>query len=124
MRNETPRGESALPRLASAVLGLMGRTWRIERPGSRVLLEIGELDGRADRKVPRTLGLARLVARRERRELHRDAVAALRPLPLGMPADDADGGGSPYRLPQGSTIAPHGLLLIRLPKAQIAATGK
>ena len=35
----------------------------------------------------------------------------------GWALDDADGGGSPYRLPQESTIAPHSLLVITLPKA-------
>lgn len=35
----------------------------------------------------------------------------------GWAIDDADGGGSPYRLPEGSVIAPHGLLLVELPKA-------
>ena len=35
----------------------------------------------------------------------------------GWAIDDAEGGGSPYRLPQGSSIAPHGLLIITLPKA-------
>jgi hypothetical protein len=35
----------------------------------------------------------------------------------GWAVDDADGGGSPYRLPQGSSIAPHSLLVIMLPKA-------
>jgi hypothetical protein len=34
----------------------------------------------------------------------------------GWAIDDADGGGSPYRLPEGSAIAPHGLLVITLPK--------
>jgi hypothetical protein len=36
---------------------------------------------------------------------------------IGWAIDDADGGGSPYRLPQGSSIAMHGLLVITLPKA-------
>ena len=35
----------------------------------------------------------------------------------GWAIDDADGGGSPYRLPQDSSIAPHSLLVITLPKA-------
>jgi len=35
----------------------------------------------------------------------------------GWAIDDAEGGGSPYRLPQGSSIAPHGLLVITSPKA-------
>jgi hypothetical protein len=41
----------------------------------------------------------------------------------GWAIDDADGGGSPYRLPQGSVIAPHGLLLVELPKALFNNTG-
>ena len=35
----------------------------------------------------------------------------------GWAIDDADGGGSPYHLPQVSVIAPHRLLVITLPKA-------
>jgi hypothetical protein len=42
-----------------------------------------------------------------------DSVADL----SGWAIDDADGGGSPYRLPQSSVVAAHGLLLIELPKA-------
>jgi len=35
----------------------------------------------------------------------------------GWSIDDAAGGGAPYRLPDGSTIAPRGLLRVDLPKA-------
>jgi hypothetical protein len=34
----------------------------------------------------------------------------------GWAIDDADGGGVPYRLPQGSSIEPHSMLVITLPK--------
>lgn len=35
----------------------------------------------------------------------------------GWAIDDAPGGGTPYRLPAGTQIAPHGLLTLQLPKA-------
>jgi hypothetical protein len=41
----------------------------------------------------------------------------------GWAIDDADGGGSPYHLPQGSVIAPRSLLVISLPKALFNNSG-
>jgi hypothetical protein len=41
----------------------------------------------------------------------------------GWAIDDADGGGSPYRLPEGSSIAPHGLLVVLLSKALFNNSG-
>jgi hypothetical protein len=35
----------------------------------------------------------------------------------GWALDDGEGGGAPYRLPDSSTIASHGLLVVELPKA-------
>jgi hypothetical protein len=35
----------------------------------------------------------------------------------GWKVDDGEGGGAPYTLPAGSLIAPHGLLVVRLPHA-------
>jgi hypothetical protein len=46
------------------------------------------------------------------------------PLDLsGWAIDDVDGGGSPYYLPEGSTVASHGLLLVELPKALLNNAG-